>query len=123
MAVVMLALPGVVFLYNGQELGLPDVDLPDEVLQDPTWERSGRTERGRDGCRVPIPGRATFPVRVLDVSRHLVADAAGMGGADRRKQRADAGSTLSFFDLHSDYVGNEMNSTATSTGWPRPTMR
>lgn len=39
------------------------------------------------------------------------------------KQRADAGSTLSFFDLHSDYVGNEMNSTATSTGWPRPTMR
>lgn len=61
MAVVMLALPGVVFLYNGQELGLPDVDLPDEVLQDPTWERSGRTERGRDGCRVPIPWSGNIP--------------------------------------------------------------
>ncbi|MBO0865790.1 MAG: alpha-amylase, partial [Mycobacterium sp.] len=53
MALVLLALPGTVFLYNGQELGLPDVQLPDEALQDPTWERSGHTERGRDGCRVP----------------------------------------------------------------------
>ncbi|WP_328358439.1 glycoside hydrolase family 13 protein [Mycobacterium sp. NBC_00419] len=55
MAMVMLALPGAVFLYNGEELGLPNVDLPDEVLQDPVWERSGHTERGRDGCRVPLP--------------------------------------------------------------------
>ncbi|BBX86996.1 glycoside hydrolase family 13 protein [Mycolicibacterium aubagnense] len=55
MALVMLALPGAVFVYNGEELGLPNVDLPDEVLQDPVWERSGHTERGRDGCRVPLP--------------------------------------------------------------------
>ena len=55
MALVMLALPGVVFVYNGEELGLDNVELPDDVLQDPTWERSGHTERGRDGCRVPIP--------------------------------------------------------------------
>ncbi len=55
MALVELALPGAVYLYNGEELGLPDVDLPDDALQDPVWERSGRTERGRDGCRVPIP--------------------------------------------------------------------
>ncbi|MGV7778828.1 alpha-amylase family glycosyl hydrolase, partial [Mycobacterium kansasii] len=55
MALVMLALPGTVFIYNGSELGLPNVELPDEALQDPVWERSGHTERGRDGCRVPIP--------------------------------------------------------------------
>lgn len=55
MALVMLALPGAVFIYNGEELGLPNVDLPDEVLQDPVWERSGHTKRGRDGCRVPMP--------------------------------------------------------------------
>ncbi len=61
MAMLMLALPGAVFLYNGEELGLPDVDLPDEVLQDPTWERSGRTERGRDRCRVPMPWSGTTP--------------------------------------------------------------
>ncbi|MGW1997241.1 glycoside hydrolase family 13 protein [Embleya sp. NPDC001921] len=51
-----LALPGSAYLYQGEELGLPEVtDLPDEVLQDPQWERSGHTDRGRDGCRVPIP--------------------------------------------------------------------
>jgi alpha-glucosidase len=61
MAMVMLALPGPAFIYNGQELGLPNVELPDEVLQDPTWERSGHTERGRDGCRVPIPWHGETP--------------------------------------------------------------
>ncbi len=61
MALVMLALPGAVFVYNGEELGLPNVDLPDEVLQDPVWERSGHTERGRDGCRVPMPWSGDAP--------------------------------------------------------------
>ncbi|MBE7187614.1 glycoside hydrolase family 13 protein [Jatrophihabitans endophyticus] len=54
-ALLQLALPGAVYLYNGDELGLQNVDLPDDVLQDPTWERSGHTERGRDGERVPLP--------------------------------------------------------------------
>ncbi len=61
MALVLLALPGAVFIYNGEELGLPDVELPDEVLQDPTWERSGHTKRGRDGCRIPIPWSGDTP--------------------------------------------------------------
>lgn len=61
MALVELALPGAVFIYNGAELGLPNVDLPDEVLQDPVWERSGHTERGRDGCRVPLPWEGAAP--------------------------------------------------------------
>jgi alpha-glucosidase len=55
MALVQLALPGPVYLYNGDELGLPNAELPDWALQDPVWERSGRTDRGRDGCRVPLP--------------------------------------------------------------------
>ncbi|MFI1072123.1 glycoside hydrolase family 13 protein [Streptomyces puniciscabiei] len=61
-ALLMLALPGGAYIYQGEELGLPEVeDLPDSVLQDPVWERSGHTDRGRDGCRVPIPwsGRTT----------------------------------------------------------------
>ncbi|MBO0854344.1 MAG: glycoside hydrolase family 13 protein [Nocardia sp.] len=62
MALVELALPGAVFIYNGAELGLPNVDdLPDEALRDPVWERSGHTERGRDGCRVPIPWEGKRP--------------------------------------------------------------
>jgi alpha-glucosidase len=60
-ALLQLALPGAAYLYNGDELGMPDVDLPDEVLQDPIWERSGRTERGRDACRVPVPWSGTEP--------------------------------------------------------------
>ena len=57
-----LALPGGAYLYQGEELGLPEVeDLPDDVLQDPTWERSGHTARGRDGCRVPLPWSGATP--------------------------------------------------------------
>jgi alpha-glucosidase len=60
MALVELALPGTVFLYNGEELGLPDVELPPEARQDPMWERSGRTV-SRDGSRVPMPWQGTVP--------------------------------------------------------------
>ncbi len=53
---LMLALPGCAYLYQGEELGLEEVeDLPEALLQDPTWLRSGHTVRGRDGCRVPLP--------------------------------------------------------------------
>ena len=59
-ALLMLALPGAVFLYQGEELGLPEVlDIPVERLQDPIWKMSGNTERGRDGCRVPLPWKAS----------------------------------------------------------------
>jgi alpha-glucosidase len=61
MALVELALPGSIFIYNGAELGLPNADLPDESLQDPVWERSGHTERGRDNCRVPLPWEGSEP--------------------------------------------------------------
>ncbi len=57
-----LALPGGAYIYQGDELGLPEVeDLPEDVLDDPTWERSGHTVRGRDGCRVPLPWSGTEP--------------------------------------------------------------
>ena len=61
-ALLMLALPGGAYVYQGEELGLPQVtDLPDEVLQDPTFLRTGGQERGRDGCRVPLPWSGTEP--------------------------------------------------------------
>jgi alpha-glucosidase len=57
-----LALPGGAYVYQGEELGLPEVeDLPDDALEDPTWERSGHTDRGRDGCRVPLPWAGERP--------------------------------------------------------------
>jgi len=58
----LLGLPGSVYLYQGEELGLPEVqDLPDESRKDPIWFRSGGTEYGRDGCRVPLPWSAGQP--------------------------------------------------------------
>ena len=61
-ALLMLALPGGAYVYQGEELGLPEVeDLPEHVLHDPGWEQSGRTDRGRDGCRVPLPWSGTRP--------------------------------------------------------------
>ncbi len=59
---LMLALPGSAYLYQGEELGLPEhTTLPDDVRQDPTWLRSGHVHRGRDGCRVPLPWQADAP--------------------------------------------------------------
>ncbi|HJQ07103.1 MAG TPA: glycoside hydrolase family 13 protein [Nocardioides sp.] len=59
---LMLALPGSAYLYQGEELGLPDATrLPDEARQDPTYERSGHRDRGRDGCRVPVPWHSGTP--------------------------------------------------------------
>ncbi|NGO77860.1 glycoside hydrolase family 13 protein [Streptomyces sp. YC504] len=53
---LMLALPGSAYVYQGEELGLPDVtDLPDEARQDPSFFRAAGQDGFRDGCRVPIP--------------------------------------------------------------------
>ncbi len=54
-ALLLLALPGAVFLYEGQELGLEEVEIPDELRQDPIFFRTNGARTGRDGCRVPIP--------------------------------------------------------------------
>ncbi|MCV7413856.1 glycoside hydrolase family 13 protein [Mycolicibacterium litorale] len=98
MALVMLALPGVVFVYNGEELGLPNVDLPDEVLQDPVWERSLYTERGRDGCRVPMPWSGDAPPfgfsTTADTWLPMPADWSSL---TVEHELADPDSTLNFF--------------------------
>jgi alpha-glucosidase len=58
---ILLALPGSVYIYQGDELGLHEVaDLPRESLEDPMASRS-TTEKGRDGCRVPLPWTAEGP--------------------------------------------------------------
>ena len=55
-ALLVAALPGCLYLYQGDELGLPEVeDLPRDAIQDPMHFRSGGIDPGRDGCRVPLP--------------------------------------------------------------------
>src|SRR5699024_8711471 len=55
----MLALPGSAYLYYGEELGLPQVDVDPQDRQDPTWLRGGGG--GRDGCRIPMPWSGNRP--------------------------------------------------------------
>lgn len=98
MALVMLALPGAVFVYNGEELGLPNVDLPDEVLQDPVWERSDHTERGRDGCRVPMPWSGDAPpFGFSEASDTWLPMPPEWSALTAQRQDADPTSTLNFF--------------------------
>ena len=58
LAMLIHALPGGVYIYQGEELGLPSADLPDAARQDPAFIRSGGTDKGRDECRVPIPWKS-----------------------------------------------------------------
>jgi alpha-glucosidase len=55
-------LPGSVYVYQGEELGLWEVqDIPGELRQDPIWWRTGGADPGRDGCRVPLPWSGSEP--------------------------------------------------------------
>ena len=65
-ALILLALPGSAYIYQGEELGLPEVtDIPDEARQDPRFRRTRDESPGRDGCRVPIPP-GPVPVQAMD---------------------------------------------------------
>lgn len=95
---LMLALPGTVYLYQGQELGLPEVDVPVDARQDPAWFRSGRT---RDGCRVPLPwtrseSAAYGFARTDRTAAPWLPQPAGWGDMSVEAQDADETSTLAF---------------------------
>ena len=61
LAALIHALPGSIYIYQGEELGLPSADLPDEARQDPAFIRSGGTDKGRDEGRVPLPWDSHLP--------------------------------------------------------------
>jgi alpha-glucosidase len=99
-ALLSLALPGSAYVYQGEELGLPEVvDLPEDALQDPTWERSGHTVRGRDGCRVPLPWAGDAPPFGFTAPgvRPWLPQPARWAALTAERQRADPGSTWSLY--------------------------
>lgn len=97
-ALLMLALPGSVYLYQGEELGLPEVwDLPVEVLDDPVWRRSGKSEKGRDGCRVPLPWHEDGPSFGFGTGSSWLPQPPGWGGYSVAAQERDPSSTLAMF--------------------------
>jgi alpha-glucosidase len=101
-ALLMLALPGGAYVYQGEELGLAEVeDLPDEALRDPAWEQSGHTNRGRDGCRVPLPWSGVEPPFAFSPSgapgQPWLPQPASWRGLTVEAQAADADSMLALF--------------------------
>lgn len=100
-ALLLLALPGSVYLYQGEELGLPEVlDLPDEARRDPIWFRSAGREHGRDGSRVPLPwapsGR-TFGFSPPNVDRTWLPQPDWYAEFAAGQQDGDPSSTLTLY--------------------------
>ncbi|MFG6492693.1 glycoside hydrolase family 13 protein [Microbacterium sp. P03] len=98
---LMLALPGGAYLYQGEELGLPEViELPDEVRQDPTWFRTAGERYGRDGCRVPLPWNADEPAFGFNATGAAwLPQPAEWAELAHDAQTADEASTLSLYRL------------------------
>jgi len=95
---LMLALPGSAYLYQGEELGLHEVaDIPPEVIQDPAYARSGGKEKGRDGCRVPLPWTSHGPSFGFGTGLAHLPQPAWFGPLSADAQDADPESTLAMY--------------------------
>ncbi|WDH79128.1 glycoside hydrolase family 13 protein [Microbacterium esteraromaticum] len=96
---LMLALPGSSYLYQGEELGLPEaMEIPDEFRQDPTWFRTNGERYGRDGCRVPLPWSADAPAYGFNTTgASWLPQPAEWAGFARDVEEADAESTLNLY--------------------------
>ncbi|MEV8531261.1 glycoside hydrolase family 13 protein [Streptomyces sp. NPDC051211] len=95
---LMLALPGSAYVYQGEELGLPDVtDLPDEVRQDPSFFRAAGQDGFRDGCRVPIPWSGTEAPYGFGTGGSWLPQPASWAGLSVAAQTGDPDSTLELY--------------------------
>ena len=96
---LMLSLPGSSYLYQGEELGLPEViDIPGDARQDPTWFRTNGERYGRDGCRVPLPWESDAPAYGFsDTGATWLPQPAEWATLARDVQVADPASTLSLY--------------------------
>jgi alpha-glucosidase len=96
-ALLLLALPGTVFLYQGQELGLEEVELADDERQDPIFFRTGGARLGRDGCRVPVPWTSEAPAFGFSTGTPWLPQPESFGASSVAEQRERDGSTLELF--------------------------
>ncbi|MFI6297184.1 glycoside hydrolase family 13 protein [Nonomuraea sp. NPDC050790] len=110
-ALLAMALPGGVYIYQGEELGLPEVeDIPDELRQDPMWRRSGHTVPGRDGCRVPMPWSGEEPPFGFGAGSPWLPQPETWRKLTVEAQEADLGSMLTLYRtalrLRRDWLGD-----------------
>ncbi|MEU9038172.1 glycoside hydrolase family 13 protein [Streptomyces sp. NPDC048352] len=111
-ALLMLALPGSAYVYQGEELGLPEVtDIPDGARQDPAFRRRPPVGSGgagaqegadgqeglRDGCRVPIPWSGDEPPYGFGAGGSWLPQPRGWAGLSVAAQTGDPHSTLELY--------------------------
>ncbi|WP_067185219.1 glycoside hydrolase family 13 protein [Microtetraspora niveoalba] len=99
-ALMLLALPGAAYIYQGDELGLPEhLAIPGDARQDPMYERTGRAFIGRDGCRVPLPWSGdAAPYGFADRAvRTWLPQPGDWAELTAERQRAEPGSTLALY--------------------------
>ncbi|MGW0592048.1 glycoside hydrolase family 13 protein [Streptosporangium sp. NPDC002607] len=98
-ALLTLSLPGSAYVYQGEELGLPEVlDLPEEFLRDP--QRLRNPDDGRDGCRVPLPwsdGEPHFGFSRPGVNRTWLPIPSSWGPLSVESQLEEPLSTLNLY--------------------------
>ena len=95
---MMLALPGSAYLYQGEELGLHEVgDIPEEALRDPVFWRSQGAQKGRDGCRVPIPWSRSGPSLGFGSGPSHLPQPDWFAACSVAAQESDPSSTLGFY--------------------------
>ncbi len=95
---LVLALPGSAYLYQGEELGLLEVpDLPLDVLEDPIWERTGHGFKGRDGCRVPLPWASSGPSYGFGTGGAHLPQPDWFAELSVERQEGDPASTLNLY--------------------------
>jgi alpha-glucosidase len=110
---LLLALPGAVFLYAGQELGLEDAELDDAARRDPIFRRTGGAQLGRDGSRVPLPWTTGGPGFGFTQGVPWLPVPPDWGARSVAAQSADPGSELS---LHRAAIATRRASRALQEG-------
>ncbi|NJQ05204.1 glycoside hydrolase family 13 protein [Streptomyces lonarensis] len=97
-SLLMLALPGSAYVYQGEELGLPEVtDLPDEVRQDPSFFKDNGQDGMRDGCRVPLPWTREGSSLGFGPGGSWLPQPAAWGELSVEAQTGDPASTLELY--------------------------
>jgi len=122
-ALLAMALPGGFYLYQGEELGLPEAEIPVDRIEDPMHVRSGGVDPGRDGCRVPFPWSGTEPPYGFSPRRvdTWLPQPAGWGDRTAAAQAGDPGSMLTLYRtalrLRRDLPGLGAGDDGAALGW------